>query len=221
MNNNQSILPDVYLTSLYRKRAFKKAETAKVLAQKQAKEALALAVNYNGDSDDDRLPDTLPHSSDSQDSDSDSDYQASEESELDSMSEMSHASSEAPHSTKQEQIQQSMHSKLSTIERLAVLSQDADLWAKKWGGLSHWLYLEYSEERVSHLANHRDYGRAIIDALSDLSCTTELPEDKAWISHLLVKCISISNVVHAGIEVISVWLALWAKDDDVVIYEEA
>ncbi|KAJ7849339.1 hypothetical protein B0H13DRAFT_2674749 [Mycena leptocephala] len=186
----------------------------KILAKLKEKRTLAKAAKANeisfvdetnGSSEDDASDSSYkPHSDTShRGSDSDSDI---------SDSTTSHASSDAEPLHGIQAVFRRFRSKVPAMERLAIIAQDADLWAAKWGGIPNWLALDYSEELVIHLDIHRDRGRQIVDDVFDFSYATDLPTESVWLQRILQKSLSISNVVHGGIEALSILVMHWRDE---------
>ncbi|KAJ7773682.1 hypothetical protein DFH07DRAFT_767622 [Mycena maculata] len=129
---------------------------AKILlkaAQNRALKKLEDQIALQSDQDDEFDSDTSYHTSETeQDCD---DTTANSDSDQDSNS-LSHASSEAQPLEGMDTLTHRLNSKLPYIERLAVISQDADLWASKWGGLTNWNSLDESQHLTPHLMIHRE-----------------------------------------------------------------
>ncbi|KAJ6477494.1 hypothetical protein DFH09DRAFT_1108602 [Mycena vulgaris] len=119
------------------------------------------------------------------DDDSDSSYaddsSVSSRSTVSTVSHISHASSDAEPVDGTNAVMRGLHSVLPANEHLAVLAQDADLWASKWGGIAGWIHMEHSEHLVPQLDTHRERGRTIIGDLRHLAYGGELPLDHVWL----------------------------------------
>ncbi|KAJ7624180.1 hypothetical protein B0H17DRAFT_1151309 [Mycena rosella] len=131
-------------------------------------------------------------------------------------SQMSHASSDAEPVNGISAVLHRQNSKMPAMERVAILAQDCDLWRSKWGGIPNWIAIEYADNLLYRLDRHRQRGRDIIAEIAVLSYSPDLPSDPLLLRRLFQKLISISEIVHAGIEQLSLYILHWFYQDEEV-----